>query len=90
MSLCGFSVFNPHVVLVPVFFFVLRCSIDPVSPCEVIKIVSNLRRLRPVEEGGRLRRPDCPSLGRYITSVQQHIRPSGVYFIFAYADGILI
>lgn len=72
MSLCGFSVFGPHVVLLPVFFFVLCCSIDPVSPCEVIKIVSNSRRLRPVEEGGRLRRPDCPSLGHYITSVQQH------------------
>lgn len=52
VSLCGFYVFNPHVVLLPVFFFVLCCSIDPVSPCEVIKIVSNSRRLRPVEEGG--------------------------------------
>lgn len=51
VSLCGFYVFNPHVVLLPVFFFVLCCSIDPVSPCEVIKIVSNSRRLRPVEEG---------------------------------------
>lgn len=69
--LCIFFCYQ-HLEPVPAFLFVLCCSIDPVSPCEVIKIVSNLRRLKLVEAGDGLLGPDRPALGHYVTIVQQH------------------
>lgn len=39
-------------------------------PCEVIKIVSKMLRLRQEEAGRRLPGPDRPSRRRYVTALQ--------------------
>lgn len=70
-SVCAISFksfYKRPVLLVPVLFFVLCCSIDPISPHVVIKIVSKLPCLRLLEAGNILMRPDCSSWGHYVTT----------------------